>query len=86
MIRNEWKKKRRNVFVEFLAKDDDFVTSSVEDFIWMCALVDLLIDELCLKYSDVELDKILSDNFKMLEKYIDFLQIRLTVGHLGTMH
>lgn len=82
----DWKKKRRDIFVEFLAKDNELVDSTVEDFVWICALVDLLIEDLSLRYTEQELIRILNDNYEMLEKYIAFLQTRLSVGHFGPVH
>lgn len=83
MIGKDWKKKRRDIFVEFLTKDNELVDSSIEDFVWICALVELLIEDLCMKYSGRELERILNDNYEMLEKYIAFLQSRLVVGNFG---
>ena len=81
MIDDVWKKKRRESFVAYLARENDLFETSVEELAFVSVLVDYLIEDLCLKFSGQELENILNDDLKLLDRYIAFLETRLELGN-----
>lgn len=81
MIDNEWKKKRRESFVQFLSQENDLFDTSIDNLALVSVLVDFLIEDLSLKFSGKELEDILSDDLKMLDRYIVYLETRLEIGN-----
>ena len=81
MIDNNWKKKRRESFVQFMAQENDMFDTSIDNVSLLSVLVDYLIDDLCMRFTGKELEDILNDDFEMLQRYIAYLQTRLELGH-----
>jgi len=81
MIEDEWKKKRCESFVLYLIQEDANFDTTVENVALVSVLVKYLIEDLCMKFSGKELEDILNDDIKMLDRYIAYLETRLEIGN-----
>ena len=86
MLEADRKKMLRDAFVRRLTQDDELFTFTTEDIVWTSAFVELFLDDLCVKYSGLDLEKILGDEDEMLSRYIVFLQTRLEIGNFKPLH